>query len=225
MLKSLSKTTVSLLKTPSSGFCAYVRYLDPSKHITMNHNFQNVCEDHVKLGSYLLPTRESNKLLSQKYVPEIVNIVYSQLGKAGVKLDASKYEEHRDLTWEELGVKFEDHVGEIMLNLSKNIFVTEHKFRPAIEQRKRYQLTNSLYAGANLSKNSVGLFFDSYNSFLWRSIERSNGFREPKIVGKQSFTEKSVEDGLQPPTSIPELFKDAPENKNLINRIMAYMHS
>lgn len=89
MLKSVSKTAKTLLKTPASGFCTYVRYLDPAKHITMNHNFQNVYEDSVKLGAYPLPKREPVKELSQKYVPEIVKTVYDVINRKQVILTLS----------------------------------------------------------------------------------------------------------------------------------------
>lgn len=140
-------------------------------------------------------------------------------------MDPAKYKEHRDLTWEELGVKIEDHIGEITLALSKNIFLTEHKLRYTVEQRKRYQLTSSIYSGAALNNSDVSLFFDSYNSFIWRSIDRSNLFRDPKIKGVKSFHEKSVDDFSAAPTGIFQLKKDIPENHNLINKLMNVLHS
>jgi len=227
MLKSVTKTAKTLLKTPSTGFCAYVRYLDPAKHITMNHNFQNVYEDTVKLGMYPLPQKEMVKELSKKYVPEIMNTVYSVLNskQSAVKLDPKKYEEQSEKTWEELGVNIEEHIGEIMLRLSKELFITEHKLRYTVEQRRRHQITTELYTGAYLNRNEVSEFFDSYNSFLWRDIERSNLFREPKIKGVKSFAEKDVEDGTLPPFGIAQLKRDIPENHTLINAIMNALHS
>lgn len=85
MFKSLTKLASGarpVLKTsyiPARSFCVYAAYLSPKAHVTMSHNPQNVYEDIVMVGDYLLPTREMTKRISQKYVPQIVQIAFDHL--------------------------------------------------------------------------------------------------------------------------------------------------
>jgi hypothetical protein len=68
------------------GFCIYASYLDPTKHISMNHNPNNMYEDLVMIGDYPVPAKAQVRIPSQQYVPQIAQITFDVLNKAYVRL-------------------------------------------------------------------------------------------------------------------------------------------
>lgn len=68
----------------SRGFCIYASYLDPTKHITMNHNPNNMYEDLVMIGDYPVPGKPQARIPSQQYIPAIAEITFNVLNKAYV---------------------------------------------------------------------------------------------------------------------------------------------
>ena len=80
-LASISRPTLQAAYAPARGFCIYAAYLDPKAHVTMSHNPQNVYEDIIMLGDYLMPGKEMTKVDSQRYVPQIVQILFTHLNE------------------------------------------------------------------------------------------------------------------------------------------------
>ena len=78
-LKTLRTATIS--PQISKGFCVYTAYLNPEKHIYMNHNPTNVYEDILQIGEYVLPSKSMNKDINRVYVPQITSIVFEELKK------------------------------------------------------------------------------------------------------------------------------------------------
>lgn len=64
MIRKLLSNTHKLKLTnfiPRNTFCIYQAYLNPEKHINTGHNVNNVYEDIVLLGDFLLPTTLNEK--------------------------------------------------------------------------------------------------------------------------------------------------------------------
>ncbi len=76
---SLKDQTLKVYSQNKAGFCVYATYLDPKAHITMSHNPNNVYEDIVMIGDYLTPTRFMNRVTSQKYMEQILQISFNHL--------------------------------------------------------------------------------------------------------------------------------------------------
>ena len=79
--KGLNGATKVLTPYLKFGFCVNQPYLNPERHITMSHNFNNVYEDIILLGDYPLPTVTNERVVSQDYIPSIISLVFSHLNK------------------------------------------------------------------------------------------------------------------------------------------------
>lgn len=75
---------VLLHKSSARSFCMYTAYLNPEKHIYMNHNPTNVYEDILQIGDYLLPQKLMVKQLSRDYIPQITAKTFETVKKANV---------------------------------------------------------------------------------------------------------------------------------------------
>lgn len=82
----LKDQTLKIYTQNKAGFCIYAAYLDPKAHITMSHNPNNVYEDIVMIGDYLTPTRPMQKVTSQKYMDQILQITFDHLNSKYVIL-------------------------------------------------------------------------------------------------------------------------------------------
>jgi hypothetical protein len=226
-LTSVARPALETTFKNTRNFCVFAAYLDPKAHITMSHNPHNVYEDIVMMGDYLLPTKEMTRVISQKYKPELINIAFSVLNEkfpqAG--LNAENYEDLIHDSWKALGVDIDAAKTDILERWAEEIFVTEHKLRYPVEQRIRLSYTSSIYSSFDFENYRIAFFFDLYNSWLNLSIDRSHLFRSPKVKGDTSFLEKYLQDQTTTPTGVDVLKRDAPENKNFINRLMNYIHS
>ncbi len=56
--KLLRNKSLSIL--PLNNFCIYEAYLNPTRHITMSHNVNNIYEDLFMLGDVALPIRTND---------------------------------------------------------------------------------------------------------------------------------------------------------------------
>jgi len=193
----------------------------------MSHNPQNVYEDVVMVGDYLLPTRMMDRVISQKYMPQIIQIVFDHLNEKypDAKLNPEDYETYSIYSWKKLGIDIDAEKTEIIEKLADEIFVTEHKLRYPREQRIRLSYTTSIYSQFYFQDYRIRFFFELYNSWLHLSVDRSHLFRSPKIKGDTSFLEKYLEDQKSEVTGVAGLQIDTPENKTFINRLVNYIHS
>lgn len=71
-------------QSPARCFCMYTAYLNPEKHIYMNHNPSNVYEDILQIGDYVLPQKLMEKQLSRDYIPQITAKTFETVKKASV---------------------------------------------------------------------------------------------------------------------------------------------
>jgi len=140
-------------------------------------------------------------------------------------LSVENYEQIQTLAWSRLGVDIEAYKMEIVDRWAEEIFVTEHKLRYVLEQKRRLNHTTSLYSLNNFEESRIEFFFECYNDWVNLDIERSHLFRSPKIKGDTSFLEKALEDAGTEPTGVEVLQKDIPENKTFINRLMNWIHA
>lgn len=76
-----------------------------------------------------------------------------------------------------------------------------------------------------MHEKSIEYFVEGYNILLRIDIDRSNLWRSPKVQGESSFHEKHEQESSKPVTGIEDLKRDLKENKTLLNRIMAGLHS
>jgi len=83
---AVSRPIIQTAFKPARTFCINAAYLDPKYHITMSHNPHNAYEDIVMVGDVLLPTKEMTKIVSQKYMPDLLRIAFEVLNKYHVIL-------------------------------------------------------------------------------------------------------------------------------------------
>jgi len=194
----------------------------------MSHNLHNMYEDVWLIGDYWVPSNDMSKQKSEKYNDKVKKLTFDYLNskypEAKLKLD--DFIEMENWSWEKYGVDFNAHKFEILDLLSKEIFVTEHKFRYPIEQRMRYEQTIALWSLLNVNRYRIAFFFELYNRWLHLHIDRSNLFKSPVIKGDQSFLEKYAVDNSGESVGIASLNneKDA-RNFGPINSFMKYIHS
>ncbi len=79
-------TSKALQPSMSQAFCIYTAYLNPEKHIYMNHNPTNTYEDILQIGDYVVPGKLMEKEMSQAYVPQITTLIFNHLKKANVHI-------------------------------------------------------------------------------------------------------------------------------------------
>jgi len=226
-LNQFRRASPSLSYKGVRRFCIYEAYLSPKLHITTTHNFNNVYEDVVLIGDYMVPAKNHSKVESQHYFPQIVQLTFDYLHKKhpNLNLNVGQYDEIRIFGWDKFGVDFDSVKFDILEILAKEIYVTEHKFRYPIEQRIRLQNTTQLLSYFSLNHYRIEFFFDVYNSWLRLHVDRSHLFRSPHIKGDLSFLEKYALDYSQPITGLPQLKRDIEENYSLINTVMRHLHS
>ena len=244
VLNNLTKKHAALFTHKSMrSFCAYEAYLSPKLHITTTHNFNNVYEDVVMIGDYMVPYNDQSKIESQKYFPSIVQLTFDYLNKKYVrdftfilfqllnitqpelKLNPETYEEIRIFDWKKYGVNFDEAKFDILDILSKELFITENKFRYPIEQRLRLQATTRLLSYFNLNNYRIEFFFDMYNSWIRLNVARSHLFQSPHIKGDLSFLEKYAIDNDTTPIGIPDLSREIVENNTFVNKLMRFIHA
>lgn len=68
---------LSFSRIPKQSFAIFSAYLNPERHITMNHNPHNAYEDIVMIGDYPMPNRAMKKEINRDYIPQIADIVFS----------------------------------------------------------------------------------------------------------------------------------------------------
>ena len=84
-IATASRPVLQTTYSPARNFCIYAAYLDPKAHVTMSHNPQNVYEDIVMMGDYLMPIRGMTREVSTKYVPQLLQITFDHLNAKYVK--------------------------------------------------------------------------------------------------------------------------------------------
>ncbi|KRW99169.1 hypothetical protein PPERSA_07412 [Pseudocohnilembus persalinus] len=183
ILQSQFNTAKSVFKnTPKNSFCIYEAYLNPERHINTTHNVNNVYEDIVLLGDYLLPDRLNEKTLSTTYVPQLLDVTFNHLNKqVNSDLSSQNYPQYYNQFWHELGIDIESQKSQILEQLARQVFIKDHKLRWPVEQRNRLAHTQEVYSYIDLSQYYVGYFFESYNTLLQNSIERSHLWQDKNI--------------------------------------------
>jgi len=61
------KKVIKLTRGQTYGFCISTPYLNPEKHITMNHNPADAYDEIVMLGDFPMPSRDNERERSHKY--------------------------------------------------------------------------------------------------------------------------------------------------------------
>lgn len=72
-INPIARTAARLIKQSSAGFCINQATLDPSKHITMNHNPHNMYVDAIDIGQYEEMVFLSS-VASKAYQPQVLAV-------------------------------------------------------------------------------------------------------------------------------------------------------
>ena len=83
------------------------------------------------LGDYPLAPKSNDKIFSRKYEQPVLEVVFASL-KAKYpqfNLKPQDYEHFQFTSWTDLGIDFDQVKQEVLDDLAKSLFISEHKYR------------------------------------------------------------------------------------------------